>query len=125
MSFIVLTMPSSKEIRVDRLENGLPIDSLIFRAMMGVNLKKFFEDQESLVQGELRVSIMVLGVDKVKDLMDDKEYVLEMYYYFLQEGLDRYRIEDKSIEDITTEIKDMGRLLSIQGREVSALDDLL
>lgn len=125
MSFIVLTMPSSKEIRVDRLENGLPIDSLIFRAMMGVNLKKFFEDQESLVQGELRVSIMVLGVDKVKDLMDDKEYVLETYYYFLQEGLDRYRIEDKSIEDITTEIKDMGRLLSIQGREVSALDDLL
>ena len=121
----MLTMPSSKEIRVDRLENGLPIDSLIFRAMMGVNLKKFFEDQESLVQGELRVSIMVLGVDKVKDLMDDKEYVLETYYYFLQEGLDRYRIEEKSIEDITTEIKDMGRLLSIQGREVSALDDLL
>jgi hypothetical protein len=47
------------------------------------------------------------------------------YFILFQEGMDRYRIEDKSIKDIAIEIRDMERLLSIQGREVTALDDLL
>jgi len=125
MSFIVLTRPSLKEVRVDRLQNGSPVDSLIFRAMKGADLKKFFRDQESLIQGELRATIMVLGAEKVDDLNDDSEYVLETYYDFLQEGLDRYRIEERNIEEIAEEIKDKERMLSIQGRDVSSLDDLL
>ena len=125
MSFIVLTRPSLKEIRVDRLQNGSPVDSLIFRAMKGSDVKKFFRDQESLIQGELRASIMVLGAEKVGDLDDEKEYILETYYDFLREGLDRYRVEDRDIDEIADEIRDKERMLSIQGREVSSLDDLL
>jgi len=125
MSFIVLTRPSLKEIRVDRLQNGSPVDSLIFRAMKGADVKKFFRDQESLIQGELRASIMVLGAEKIDDLNDDVEYVLETYYDFLQEGLDRYRVEERNIEEIAEEIRDKERMLAIQGREVSSLDDLL
>jgi len=125
MSFIVLTRPNLKEIRVDRLQNGSPVDSLIFRAMKGADVKKFFKDQESLIHGELRASIMVLGVDRIDDLKDDREYILETYYDFLQEGLDRYRVEERNIDDIADEIRDKERMLSIQGREVSSLDDLL
>ena len=124
MSFIVLTRPSSKEIRVDRLQNGSPVDSLTFRAMKGAGVKKFFKDQESLIQGELRASIMVLGAERIDDLKDDGEYVLETYYDFLQEGLDRYRVEERNIEEIADEIRDKERMLSIQGREVTSLDDL-
>jgi len=125
MSFIAVTRPTPKEIRVDRLLDGSPVDSLIFRMLKGSEIKRFFKQQELLTRSELRPQILVPGAERVEELRDDKEYVLETYYDFINEGLDRYRVEEKSMGEIMKTLREREKVFTFEGRSITALDDLL
>ncbi|MGQ9514287.1 MAG: hypothetical protein ACUVTL_04475 [Thermoproteota archaeon] len=124
MSFIAITKPNSKEIRVDRLKDGSPIDSMIFRMMKGSEIKRFIRQQELLTHSDLRPSILVPKVERIEGLRDDGEYVLETYYNFQDEELDSYKVLDITLEEILKTIIDKEKIFTFEGRSIMTLDDL-